>query len=135
MAESKGESKGSFVVVDKVYEFCTSTEFEGAFEAFSKEYSDVFIRVLDFSPTDEHPLEFHNVYREYLSRFEAKIERFILDEGYEPIQFYRECQELLSGDEVYGHRRFFIEALLATSEYDSFFLLMKNEMEKFRPRK
>ena len=30
-----------FEVVDKVYEFCISSEFEGAFEDFSKEYSSV----------------------------------------------------------------------------------------------
>ena len=33
--------KEKFTVVDKVYEFCTSTEFEGSFEEFCREYSSV----------------------------------------------------------------------------------------------
>ena len=92
----------------------------------------MFIKALDFDPRDEHPLEFHNVYREYLQRFERKIEVFIEESGFRPVDFYNECQELLESENVFGSRRFFIEALLATSEYDSFFSLMRSEMEKFR---
>jgi hypothetical protein len=92
----------------QVYEFCTSSEFEGSFEAFSKEFSDIFMKVLDFNATDEHPLEFHDVYREYLDRFERKIESFIVDQGFDPLDFYRECQELLESDKVFGTRKFFV---------------------------
>lgn len=53
-------------------------------------------------------------------------------EGYDPLAFYAECKEVLENDEVFGAKRFFVEALLATSEYDSFFMLMKSEMERFR---
>lgn len=82
--------------------------------------------------TPEHPLQFHDVYREYLSRFENKIESFIVKEGYDPVAFYSECKDIIENGEVFGMKRFFVEALLATSEYDSFFMLMKNEMEKYR---
>lgn len=90
------------------------------------------MKALDFKSGDEHPIEFHDVYREYLQRFERKIEVFIEDSGFRPVDFYNECQELLESEDLFGSRRFFIEALLATAEYDSFFSLMKSEMEKFR---
>ena len=48
-------------------------------EKFAKEHSNVFMQALDFTEdTTEHPLEFHNVYRQYLNKFEGMIEDFIL---------------------------------------------------------
>ena len=46
--------------------------------------------------------------------------------------FYAECKDVIENDEVFGARRFFVEALLATSEYEAFFLLMRSEMYKYR---
>jgi hypothetical protein len=43
--------------------------------------------------------------------------------------FYNECRKILEGDELFGRRRFFIETMLATSEYENFFLLMQSEMK------
>lgn len=65
-------------LMEAVQNFCTSNEFEAEFEAFAKEHSEIFLRFLDFTErTDEHPLEFHEVYRKYLSKFEGLIEDFI----------------------------------------------------------
>lgn len=65
-------------LMNMVQGFCVSDEFEAAFEAFAKEHSDVFLRSLNFSEdSQEHPLEFHAVYRDYLRRFEGMIEDFI----------------------------------------------------------
>ncbi len=71
-------------ILDKVREFCTSSQFEAEFEEFAKEYCDVFIPYFEAQghdsnlDSDEYPLEFHNIYREYISRFERKIEDFII---------------------------------------------------------
>ena len=46
-------------------------------------------------------------------------------------QFYAECRRILDGDVVCGTNRFFIEALLATSEYEVFYSLMRSEMRKY----
>ena len=50
-------------------------------------------------------------------------------------EFYRECRKILDDDEVFGSRRFFIETLLATSEYEYFFILMKGEMLRINDRR
>jgi hypothetical protein len=42
--------------------------------------SDTFANALEYKSNDgEHPVEFFEVYREYLNRFESKIEVFIRD--------------------------------------------------------
>lgn len=38
----------------------------------------------------------------------------------------------MDNDEVFGTKRFFIETMLATSEYANFFLLMKAEMREHK---
>ncbi len=41
-------------------------------------FSDTFANALEYKASEgEHPVEFFEVYRDYLARFEAKIEGFI----------------------------------------------------------
>ena len=54
-----------------------------------------------------------------------------MQEGYTVKQFYAECHRIIDDDIVYGSKRFFIEALLATSEYEIFYALMRGEMRKY----
>lgn len=118
-----------------VQEFCTSNDFEEEFEAFAKEHSDVFINALNFQEgNEEHPLEFHEVYREYLNTFEGMIERFITKSGFTVKQFYDQCKDIMEKDEIWGTKRFFIETMLATSEYQNFFMLMKSEMRNYQSK-
>ena len=48
------------------------------------------------------------------------------------MEFYRQCKEVLDDEECSGETRFFVEALLATTEYDMFFPLMQAEMYSHR---
>lgn len=46
--------------------------------------SDTFSNALEYKANDgEHPVEFFEVYRDYLNRFEAKIEDFIREVVFE----------------------------------------------------
>lgn len=72
MSESKNSS-----IVDLVQEFCLSSSFEKEFEEFAEEYQHVFNQSTEFKQSSEHPLEFYDVYKEYLTRFEKRIEDFI----------------------------------------------------------
>lgn len=75
-SESKGgESKTNFM--DIVQEFCMSSELEQEFEKFARDHSDVFLQSLDMKEGEEHPMQFHTVYLEYLETFERRIESFI----------------------------------------------------------
>jgi hypothetical protein len=66
-------------ILDIVQTFCTSSDFEAEFEAFAREHAEVFQQAIKFTAhSNEHPLEFHDVYREYISKFECMIENYIL---------------------------------------------------------
>ena len=126
-------------LLDKVQEFCLGNELEQEFESFAKEHADSFMVHYDSKDCDseEHPLAFHDIYREYLNKFEGRIERFLLDNGYSSTDFYAECKEVVDrGEEtgVYGNKRFFVEAILAISEYENFLTLMQGEMYSRRAK-
>ena len=131
MSEAKGGDSDSESVVDKVQEFCLSIHIEEEFEAFCKEYQEIFNNQDHKDSSDEHPMVYYDVYKAYLDRFEGKIEKFILDQGYNVTDFYLECQKILSADDVYSSKRFFVEAILATSEYENFYILIRNEVRKY----
>lgn len=48
--------------------------------------------------------------------------------GFTVAEFYAECRRILDKEDVFGRRRFFIEKMLAISEYENFFILMQSEM-------
>jgi transposase len=86
-SESKDHSEGKVdtdrgkLILQKVKEFCMGSNMEAEFEDFAREHKDVFLKSLDIvnmGGVQEHPVEFHGVYKEYLARFERKIENFII---------------------------------------------------------
>ena len=95
-----------------------------------------FMPVIDMQAGDEHDLTYHRVYQEYLSEFEGKIARFIAEAGATVEEFHEISERVLEldadSDDFDPARRFFIEALLATTEYDIFMGLMKEEAKKHR---
>jgi hypothetical protein len=116
-------------LIEKVRDFCESNTFEGEFEEFARQHQDLFMKLLTMERGDEHPVEFYDVYNRYLSIFEGRIERFVTQLGFVPKDFFDECKGVLEDDDVVGSERFFIEFLLASSEYDSFIMLMRGEMQ------
>jgi hypothetical protein len=68
----------------------------------------------------------------YLATFEGKIETFVQSEGSTVDEFQRLAGEALKDPETPFERKFFIEALLATTEYETFLGLMKNEARRQR---
>jgi hypothetical protein len=124
-------------LLQRVMEFCIGSNFERSFEDFAEENKTIFLQSLDMDDKAEHPLSFHDCYLDYLRKFESKIERFIESTGWQITDFFKKARSLLEspGDELGeddGAHRFFLEALLATSEYENFVSLMKGEMVKYR---
>jgi hypothetical protein len=119
-------------ILQLVMEFAMSENFEKDFEEFAVSHKSSFLKILIMDTDAEHPMEWHHTYMEYLRTFEGKIERFISSVGFEINDFYEECKVILEdNEEVSAETRFFLEALLATSEYETFILLMKGEMMQF----
>jgi hypothetical protein len=105
------------------------------FEKFAIDHSDVFMKCLEMDDSDEdlvHPVEFYDVYQSYLNKFSSIIEEHITSNGFKINDFYLMCRHVIDQEETFGSRRFFIEAMLATSEYETFYTLMKKEMEALK---
>jgi hypothetical protein len=134
--ESKSESKGSDTKGDafdedfmrKVQAFCMSNDIEQEFESFAKSHAHVFASAMGMKEGDEHPLQFHQAYLEYLEIFEKKIENYIISEGYTMKDFFKNAKYILDGGDATRSQRFFLETLMGISEYDQFFMLMKSEL-------
>jgi len=131
-SSSEGKSAGE-TVFERVQGFIMSSDLEKDFEDFADEHAGIFMQALDMDANSaEHPLEMYDVYKAYLDQFEGRIERFIESEGLNSFDFYKECELILDNDEVFDMKRFFVETLLSTSKYETFFSLMKGEMMRIK---
>jgi hypothetical protein len=80
MSDSKEDEETkeqSFKVVDLVREFCMSSQFESEFEKFAEKHYEDFKDVTEMKDSDEHRLEYYDIYSSYLAKFEGKIEKFL----------------------------------------------------------
>lgn len=115
-------------LINKVRLFCEDESFEREFEQFARDNYDVFEPLAQMGKNDEQPVEFYDVYNQYLAKFETRIEEFVIKEGYSPKDFFEECKRVLDDEDLIGTEKFFIEFLLASSEYESFIMLMRGEV-------
>jgi len=121
-----------YELLEKVMEFCMSKDFEGQFDDFAAEHAELFIPVVGVATADiEHKLEFHDCYTGYLEHFEGRIKKYIERIGEGTVEeFYDQCSDALDHLPEFHPKRFFIEALLATTEYPIFLTLMVGEARK-----
>ena len=124
-----GPKEPKDAIVKLVMGFATSSDFEKAFELFAEENKNTFVpSMFELGPNDEHPMVWHECYLDYLKTFEGKIERFIEGSGFKINDYYDQARDILEDEEVYGESKFFLEALLATSEYEYFIFILKTTL-------
>ena len=101
---------------------------QGFFPSLSRQHIDAWFEVEE---SGEHAHACFEVYKLYLHTFEKRIEREIAKTcGRNGLRrFYETARAELDRLQAGAHcpNRFFLEALLATTRYDIFFDLMKNE--------
>ena len=117
-----------------------SSDFSNQFEEFAEDNIEPFVKVLDDgkSPTlehVEHDHELHDIYRLYLETFEKKIETHIVAAGSTLDQFMRDARRTLESAEEFDSSRFFLEALLATTTYETFLGLMMTEARRVKDKR
>lgn len=61
-------------ILERVMEFCLSSDFEQRFQSFAQRHARTFAHVADIGPEEEHPLSYHEAYQEYLKEFGDYIE-------------------------------------------------------------
>ncbi|CAM9840340.1 unnamed protein product [Chrysoparadoxa australica] len=140
MPSNRHEEKedDSYFLLDKVKEYCYSNDLEADFEQFAEENIGPFLplvkgkephEVLGRSAEgQEHDLVFMEIYDTFLKNYERKIGNMIEETGCDIFEFQSQCKQALNEmDSEFSPRRFFIEALLSTTDYERFFSLMVSE--------
>ncbi len=80
--DSKDSKDTRGTVIDCVQRFCLSEELEVEFAEFVRDHLHVFKDSIDAKEGDEQPLSYYEAYKEYLRRFEKKIEEYIAKVSY-----------------------------------------------------
>ena len=112
-------------------------EFVREFEQFANKHIEPFLEALvkGESPTTDGGDQKHvffDTYKVYLTHFEKRVEDHIVAAGSTVLDFMDVARESLQNASDFDPNRFFLEALLATTEYETFIVLMMNEAKRIR---
>ena len=98
---------------------------EVMFKKFAQKHADKFKKSPDI-PYDEHKLEYTDVYNEFQSLFEGKIEELIEKSGATTEEFIDVIKEKSKNDEEV---KMFLEILISVSDYTTFSEMMEEFAE------
>lgn len=118
-------------IVQKVSEYCWSNNFLDIFRNYFTEHGPEFIDAPDMS-SGEHDLKYYGLFQNYLKIYENTLTKYVESLGFSIHDFYAEVSELQTDDNTSEHMRLFLECLLASMDYDSFYKVMLREGKKHR---
>lgn len=96
--------------------FVAGDKFQKLFETFFIEHA------MEFTNTEEHKLEWYDIYQTFHGLFEEQLEAFCDEKGFTQAEFMLKCREASTEDAKAKH---YINILLSSVEYDTFVKLMK----------
>ena len=82
------------------------------------------------TPVVEHSLSHMNCFKEYLTMFEETLQEFVKSEGSDNAEFYQQLMECQKSPNITPEETLFIQCLLASADYDSFYSVMVKEAKK-----
>jgi len=82
------------------------------------------------TPTIEHDLEHHACFQKYLKLFEDTLQEFVDSENSTNKEFYTAIADCKEKDDITPEENLFIDCLLASADYDSFYSVMIKEAKK-----
>ena len=138
---SESKETESRNVLKKAITYCWSEDFLGRFRDFFSGHAQVFegharenmaaSKTEDVaSPTTEHSLAHDACFRDYLSLFEETLEEYVKGQNSTNGEFYQQLSELKDSPTVTADEKLFIDCLLASADYDSFYSVMIKEAKK-----
>lgn len=108
--------------------FTGDREFTEAVDQFTHDHAGEFKSAGDDADGSGYSLEHTALYHKFLELTESKIESFLETKGWSPEKFYRECRKSVEAADSAGRisvDAFFVQTLLACSEFDQFITMMK----------
>ena len=115
-------------LIRQVADYCWSNNFLDVFHRFFKDHADRFIGAPEMTG-GEHNLEYYALFETYLEVYEATLTDYLLtiDKGIE--DFYAEVREA-QDDTMDPYLKTFVDCLLASADYESFYKVMVREGKK-----
>mmetsp|Transcript_26066 Transcript_26066/g.34213 ORF Transcript_26066/g.34213 Transcript_26066/m.34213 type:complete len:168 (+) Transcript_26066:63-566(+) len=119
-------------ILQKAIAYCWSDEFLDIFRNYFKLHASKFKSHAE-GTTEEHDLEWQDLYQEYLGIYEDTLSEYITSQGFSVAEFYdeiKDAKETSSDPKI----QLFVDCLLASCDYASFYKVMvqmaKKEMFK-----
>lgn len=130
MAAADAKAAGQ-ELIGKVADHFFTDEFQAVIDGFISEHCRTFYGCLDAQVEGEdNKLEYWAVYQEFVKLFEAKLDEFLKAESSSSSEFYSLCKAVSNSGNDWGEDATFINLLVATSDYESFLRLMKEEAQE-----
>jgi len=113
-----------YAIVSEASKHCWGKNFMNIFKNFFRDNADIFIDA-PLKPTGEQNLEYYSLYQQYLKLYEEQLSEYINSLDISITDFYKELQDVMEDKELKDKKLLhFANYLVASTEYDKFYLLM-----------
>jgi len=115
-------------LIRQVADYCWSNNFLDVFHKFFKDHAEAFVGAPEMTG-GEHNMEYYRLFELYLEVYEATLTDYLmaLDRNIE--DFYTEVRES-QDDAMDPYLKTFVDCLLASADYESFYKVMVREGKK-----
>ncbi|KAH8059562.1 hypothetical protein JL720_13775 [Aureococcus anophagefferens] len=136
--EEKERKMGADGLIGEVRKVLMGAEFVREFETFAEKHIEPFLDALvkgesPASDGGDHSHSFYDTYKVYLDHFERRVEQHIVAAGATVGDFMAVARRRSSMSD-FDPNRFFL-GRLATTEYETFIVLMMNEAKRIRKQR
>mmetsp|Transcript_4274 Transcript_4274/g.4438 ORF Transcript_4274/g.4438 Transcript_4274/m.4438 type:complete len:183 (+) Transcript_4274:139-687(+) len=116
-------------LIQKVAAFCWSKGFLDVFRKYFEDHGEKFVNAPEMCG-GEHNMEYYSLFQDYLVIYENTLTEYLEGIDCTVEELYSEVREF-QGDSTDPFLKTFIECLLASADYESFYKVMVKEGKKY----
>lgn len=110
-----------------VVDYCWTHNFLDVFHNFFDEHAVTFEGAPLTMATGEHNLDYYNLFQIYLKLYESTLTNYLESIDFAPEDFYEEIAALQEDENIDQQMKVFINCLLASADYESFYKVMAKQ--------
>ena len=115
-------------LIRKVADYCWSNNFLDVFHKYFADHADAFIDAPEICG-GEHNMEYYSLFQDYLNVYEVTLTKFVSSIDCSIEEFYAEVRTVQE-ESLDPYLRVFVDCLLASADYESFYKVMVREGKK-----
>jgi hypothetical protein len=115
-------------LIRTVADYCWSHNFLDVFRNFFSDHAEAFVGAPEMH-SGEHNLEYYGLFQQYLQVYEDTLTEYLSTMDHSIEDFYAEVREA-QDESCDPYLRTFIDCLVASADYDSFYKVMVKEGKK-----